>query len=163
MSRASFKVEIANGDTETAIKLAEEFLGTINYEKVKSETQDSYLFRRGAGALTVPKLIELSVVTEDGKTYLKCYGYVTFNLFFTVAKIGELAFTDKLGYGAIPRKTGYKDFSTLKEHLGGGDIFVDPGKPANRVLLASTVIIPLIFLLICCTCYIAIAFSEYMQ
>ena len=162
MSRASFKVETANGETESVFKTAADFLETINYEKTETETRGIHRFRRGAGFLTAPKYIELSIVTEDGKTYLKCDGYITFNLVFTVGKIGELSFTDKIGYGAVPRKTGYKDFSTLKEHLGGGDILVDPGKPANRVMLALAVIVPIIALFICCTCYITIIMSEYM-
>ena len=161
MSRASFKVEIANGETETIVKKATDSLDTLNYKKIESEVPGTHLFRRGTGTLTVPKYIELSVTTKDGKIYLKCDGYVTFNLFFTVGKIGELAFTDSIGYGAIPRKTGYKDFSTLKDNLGGGDIVVDPGKPVNRILLALTVIIPIIVLLVCCTCYIVIAAGEF--
>lgn len=163
MSRASFKVEIPNNDTEGVLKRAKEFLATIKYEETKPETPNTCLFRRGMGALTAPKFIELSLVHESGRTYLKCDGYVTFNLLFTVGKIGELEFTDGLGYGAIPRKTGFKDLAQLKEYIGGGDIFVDPGKPANRVMLALAVIIPVIFLLVCCTCYVVIAFSEYLQ
>lgn len=163
MSRATFIVEIAGGEAETALKRATDFLTTMNYEETKPETQDTHLFRRGVGALTSPKLIELSVVTEDGKTYLKCDGFITFNLFFTVGKIGELAFTSGFGYAAVPRKTGYKDFEQLRAHLSGSDISVDPGKPANRVMIALTVIIPLIIILICCACNIAVNFGEYFQ
>jgi hypothetical protein len=163
MSRASFNVEVVNGDREGVLKRAADFLAKIKYEETKPDKPNSRLFRRGVGALTAPKLIELSFVIEEGKTWLKCDGFITFNLLFTFGKIAELAFTDELGYGAIPRRTGLKDLVLLQRHLGGGGVTIDPGKPINWIKMAIAFLIPIIILFVCSLCYIAISSSGFMQ
>lgn len=156
MSRANFQIEVSTPEFDELAGRAKGFLTELGYEETASETEGTRLFRRGKGFLTAPMFVEITPEDRGATRLVNFDGFVVVYLFLTQGKVAEQSFTPEFTLGVIPRRMGYKDFVKLRAHLTGEEIEEDmaavAGSPANKLLVALTVIIPAFIVLIICIC-----------